>query len=84
MWTNVTTCNRKSLRRELSRLSRLQHAHLVRLIAVCCYDDDRLCGIVVEYPIYGDLKRYLRHHAVTVSAADGTDSRQIVTNSGLT
>jgi len=75
---------RKSFRRELSRLSRLQHAHLVRLIAVCCYEDDRLNGIVVEYPIYGDLKRYLRQHAVAVDTTDGTDSHQILTNSGLT
>jgi len=78
---------RTAFRRELSRLCRLQHSHLIRLIAVCCYGaEDRLYGVVVEYPMYGDLKRYLRQHAISTASVDATEttSRQAWSNSGLT
>ena len=71
---------RTAFRRELLRLRRLQQSHLVRIIAVCSYGaEQRLNAIVVEYPSYGDLKRYLRQNFVGTAAAfdaTGTTSRQ--------
>ena len=75
---------RTAFRRELLRLRRLQQSHLVRLIAVCSYGaEQRLNAIVVEYPSYGDLKRYLRQNFVGTAAAfdaTGTTSRQPLSN----
>jgi len=72
----------------MSRLRRLQHSQLVRLIGVCCHGSEELLyGIVVEYPTYGDLKCYLRQHAVITTAAvdaAGTRSQQTLSNSSLT
>jgi len=79
---------RTSFRRELSRLSRLQHSHLVRLIAVCCHAaGDRPYGIIVEYPIYGDLKCYLRQRVIVPTAAVDVivpTTHQLPYNSSLT
>lgn len=69
---------------EVSRLSRLQHAHLVRLLAACHHAGspaEAVCGIVLEYPRYGDLKRYLRQHATAATAASTNDT---LSSSGLT
>ena len=70
---------RTAFRRELSRLNHLQHPHLVRLIGACGGGDDRLCGIVVEYPTYGDLKRFLRQQRAVDHA--GTSSRRTLSSS---
>ena len=85
-YNNHNNClHRTAFRRELSRLRRLQHSHIVRLIAVCCDGgEDRLYGVVVEYPVYGDLKRYLRQHVVTTAAAvDATGTKSLL-NTGTT
>jgi len=59
--------NRENFQREASIMAYLNDANITRLLGVC-FADDPIC-LVLEYHKYGDLKRFLRRHAVDGSAA---------------